>query len=60
MGPGGAPEFDGVLTVSCLIGANVPAGAEEGITLDVPGLINFDQLIEEESGLTLYLSRSKS
>jgi len=60
VGPGGAPEFDGVLTVSCLIGANVPAGAEEGITLDVPGLINFDQLIEEESGLTLYLSRSKS
>ena len=57
---GGAPQADGVLTVSCLIGANVPAGAEEGITLNVPGLIDFDELIAEESGLTLYVSRSKS
>lgn len=58
---GGAPEADGVLTVSCLIGARVPAGAEEGITLEVPELgINFDELIAEASGLTLYRSRSKS
>lgn len=57
---GGAPQADGVLTVTCLIGANVPAGEEEGITLNVPGLINFDELIEEASGLTLYVSRSKS
>lgn len=57
---GGTPAFDGVLTVDCLIGPNVPAGAEEGITLDIPGLINFDDLIEEGSGLTLFVSRSKS
>lgn len=57
---GGAPAFDGVLTVSCLIGANVPAGAQEGITLDIPGVINFDKLLQESSGLTLYVSRSKS
>lgn len=56
----GGPEADGVLTVSCLIGARVPPGAEEGITLDVPGLINFDELIAEASGLTLYVSRSHS
>lgn len=57
---GGTPAFDGVLTVDCLIGPNVRAGAEEGITLDIPGLINFDDLIEEGSGLTLFVSRSKS
>lgn len=60
VGSGGAPAFDGVLTVSCLIGANVPAGAQEGITLDIPGVINFNKLLEEETGLTLYRSRSKS
>jgi hypothetical protein len=60
VGAGGTLAFDGVLTVDCLIGANVPAGAEEGITLDIPGLIDFDDLIEEESGLTLFVSRSKS
>lgn len=57
---GGAPAFDGVLAVQCLIGANVPAGAEEGITLEIPGAINFDKLLEEASGLTLYVSRSKN
>lgn len=60
VGSGGAPAFDGVLTVICRIGANVPAGAQEGITLDIPGVINFDKLLEESSGLTLYVSRSKT
>lgn len=53
----GHGEFDGVLVISCAIGPNVPPEAEEGITLDIPGLINFDDLIEEESGLTLYVRK---
>lgn len=56
----GAGSFDGVLTVTCLIGdapEDIPAGAEEGITLDIPGAINFDDLIPEDGGLTLYVSR---
>lgn len=57
---GGAPAFDGVLTVDCAIGANAPLGAGDSITLDVPGVINFDEPILEPSGLTLYLSRSQN
>ncbi|MFI7356216.1 hypothetical protein ACIBTP_19990 [Streptomyces avidinii] len=33
-----------VLTIDCLLGSP-PAGAEEGINLDVPGLIDFDTII---------------
>jgi len=57
LGPG---QFDGVLVVTCLIGdtpEDIPPGAEEGITLDIPGVINFDDLVPEESGLTLFQSR---
>jgi len=57
---GGAVEFDGVLTVQCLIGTGVPGGAIEGITLNIPGAINFDETIFEPSGLTLYISRNKN
>lgn len=53
----GAGAFDGVLVISCLIGPDVPVGAEEGITLDIPGVINFDDLVPEEGGLTLFVSR---
>lgn len=53
--PDGTPAFDGVLTAVCLIG-NVPPGAKEGITLELEGSLDFDKLIEEESGLTLYVS----
>jgi hypothetical protein len=53
LGPG---AFDGVLVVNCLIG-DVPAGLEEGITIDIPGVINFDALVPAESGLTLFVSR---
>jgi hypothetical protein len=53
----GSAEFDGVLTISCLIGPDIPAGAEEGITLNIPGVINFDDLIPEESGLTLFVAK---
>lgn len=54
----GAGAFDGVLVVDCLIGQNVPEGAEEGITLDIPGVTNFDDLIPEDGGLTLFVDRT--
>lgn len=54
----GPVEVDGVLTITCLIGEDVPAGAEEGITLDIPGVINFSETID--SGFTLFVSRSKA
>ncbi len=47
----GSVQFDGVLTVDCLIGS-VPAGAEEGVTLTIPGVIDFDDIV---SGFTLFL-----
>lgn len=53
----GAGAFDGVLVISCLIGPGVPEGGEEGITLNIPNVINFDDLVPEESGLTLFVSR---
>lgn len=53
----GAGSFDGVLVVTCLIGPDVPKGAEEGITLDIPSVINFHDLVPEEGGLTLFVSR---
>jgi hypothetical protein len=56
---GGAVEFDGVLTIDCLIGG-APPGSLEGIRLNIPGAINFDETIAEDSGLTLYLSRSRN
>src|SRR5712692_3551177 len=31
----------GTLTVTCVLGGDVPAGAEEGITADVPGVLTF-------------------
>jgi hypothetical protein len=52
----GPIEADAVLTVHCAIGPDTPADAFEGITLDIPGVINFDTLIEAESGLTLYVA----
>ena len=56
---GGAAEFDGLLRIDCLIG-DFPASAVEGITLNIPGAINFDETMFELSGLTLYLSRSRN
>lgn len=53
----GAGAFDGVLVVTCLLGPDIPAGAEEGITLDTPGVINFDDLVPEDGGLTLFVDR---
>ncbi len=57
---GGAAEFAGVLRIDCLVGTAVPGGAIEGITLDIPGAINFDETIFEPSGLTLFVSHNKN
>lgn len=40
------------LIVTCLIGENVPAGADEGITADVTGVITFGESV---SGNTLFV-----
>ena len=52
---GGTDVFDGVLTIDCLIGPNVPAGRVEGTTLDIPGRINFDEILFSEGGLNLFV-----
>ena len=44
--------LSGTLTVTCLIGDSVPAGAEEGITADVTGVITFGESV---SGNTLFV-----
>jgi len=56
----GAAGLDGVLTITCLVGDSVediPPEAEEGITLDLPGAINFDDLVPTDGGLTLFVAR---
>ncbi len=45
-------RLSGTLTITCLIGDSVPAGAEEGITADVPGVITFGESV---SGNTLFV-----
>ena len=50
----GGAGFDGVLRITCLIGSP-PAGAHEGIRLDVQDVINFDK---EVSGETLFIRTS--
>lgn len=57
--PGGAAVLDGRLRVDCLIG-DFPPTAVEGIMLDIPGLINFDETIFDPGGLTVYVSRSRN
>ena len=42
----------GTLTVTCVLGGDVPAGAEEGITADVAGVITFGESV---SGNTLFV-----
>ena len=42
----------GVLTVTCVLGDSVPAGAEEGITALIPGGVSFDEPV---SGNTLFV-----
>ena len=45
----GAMQADGILTVFCLIGEHVPHSAMEGITLVVPGIINFNKVVTGEN-----------
>jgi hypothetical protein len=51
-GDPGGPVFDAIMRVTCLLGDKIPAGAEEGVRLNVQGLINFN---EEVSGLTVFI-----
>ncbi len=48
----GGFETDGVMQVDCVLGDRIPAGAMEGIRLNVPGIANFNR---EVSGFTLYI-----
>ena len=50
----GGSGFDGVLRITCLIGSP-PAGAHEGIRLDIQDVINFNK---EVSGDTLFIRMS--
>jgi hypothetical protein len=49
--PGGA-RFPAILWVHCLLGDKIPQGSEEGIRLNVPGVLNFQQTV---SGFTLFI-----
>lgn len=50
---GGTEQFDGVFTIDCLVGSP-PPGATEGVTFDIPGLINFDTPV---SGQNLFVAK---
>ena len=50
----GGAGFDGVLRITCLVGSP-PAGAHEGIRLDIQDVINFNK---EVSGDTLFVRTS--
>lgn len=58
VGAGGSVAFDKVLSIDCLVGTAVPGGAIEGIKLEIPGAIDFDETTFEPSGLTLFVSRN--
>lgn len=45
----GTTSLPGILTVFCLIGPNPPNSADEGITLVVPGIINFNAVVSGEN-----------
>ena len=45
----GTTQLDGILTVFCVIGPNPPNSASEGITLVVPGIINFNKVVTGEN-----------
>lgn len=56
--PHSGTPLSGVLVINCVIGPG--ASGEEGITLDVTGVIDFDETIFSEGGLTVFVSNSKS
>jgi hypothetical protein len=45
----GATSLPGILTVFCIIGPNPPNSAEEGITLVIPGIINFNDVVSGDN-----------
>jgi hypothetical protein len=49
---GSGITVSGELTVTCVLGSSVPAGAEEGITAAIPGAISFDESV---SGNTVFI-----
>jgi hypothetical protein len=53
-GPARGFEADAILEVTCVLpdAPGVPAGAHEGVTVDIIGVISFEQ---EVSGLTLFI-----
>jgi hypothetical protein len=46
---GGTAEFGAVFTITCVVGDHVPTGAEEAVTVDVPGVVNFDRPVSGEN-----------
>jgi hypothetical protein len=50
---GGTEEFNALFTIDCLLG-NPPPGAQEAITFDIPGVINFDTPV---SGGNLFVAK---
>jgi hypothetical protein len=56
----GASQFDGILTVFCIIGPNPPNShddlSEEGVTLNIISLINFNQVAP--GGANIYIRTS--
>ena len=57
--PAGAPQttikLTATLVVDCALG-NVPPGVDEGITVNVPGVINFNQMV---SGFTVFVAEEE-
>ena len=44
-------EADGLLTITCTLGDQIPSGATEGVRLNVQDIINFNK---EVSGFTVF------
>ena len=52
---GGSPQADAILRVTCVFpGAKVPAGADEGVRLNIQDLLNFNT---EVSGFTVFIKQ---
>ena len=52
---GGSPQADAILRVNCVLpGAKMPAGAEEGVRLNIQDLLNFNT---EVSGFTVFIKQ---
>jgi hypothetical protein len=58
-GPFAGAELDGILTIFCIVGPQAPSShdepSEEGISLVVPGVTNFNKIV---SGMNIYIQTS--